>query len=126
MSNRIPTVILGLVAVATFVYPFAVYAGINIIGAAGLSLILLCLLIARVIVRGDFDKPEQYAQLLLVGSLCILAAWRNSEAILRYYPVAMSLGFSAFFLLSLNAEMTLVERFARVFMDEIEQHQRRQ
>lgn len=121
---KFPRLLFGIIGIATVVYPFIVYTSLNKIGPATLSLVLFFLLLGRVILRGEFDKPEQYAQLGLVGSLCLLAAWRDSELILRYYPVAMSLGFSLFFAISLRAEMTLVERVARIFTDEIEQHQR--
>lgn len=114
-----------LIGIATFAYPFIVYTSLNHIGSATLSIVLFILLLARVILRGEYDKPEQYAQLGLVGSLCLFAAWRDSELILRYYPVAMSLCFSLFFAISLWSEMTLIERFARLFVkDPIEQHQR--
>lgn len=121
---QFPRIIIALVGIATIAYPFIVYTSLNTIGPASLSVVLFCLLLARVILRGEFDKPEQYAQLGLVGTLCLLAAWRDSELILRYYPVAMSLGFSLFFAISLWADETLIERFARMFVSNIEQHQR--
>ncbi len=122
---RFPKVLFAAIGIATFAYPFIVYTSLNHIGSATLSIVLFVLLLARVILRGEYDKPEQYAQLSLVGSLCLLAAWRDSELILRYYPVAMSLCFSLFFAISLRGEITLVERFARLFVkEEIEQHQR--
>lgn len=120
-----PQVILfGAIAVATAVYPFIVYTGLNQFGPAPLSLVLFGLLLGRVILRGEYHQPEQYAQLALVGSLCLLAAWQKSELILRYYPVAMSLGFAGFFAISLKAKTTLIERFASVFVKDIEEHQR--
>ena len=119
-----PRVLFTLIGIATVAYPFIVYTSLNQIGPATLSIVLFVLLLARVLLRGEFGQPEQYAQLGLVGSLCLLAAWRDSELILRYYPVAMSLGFSLFFAISLWSETTLVERFARLFIDDIEQHQR--
>ena len=120
-----PQVILFVViAVATAGYPFIVYTGLQEFGPTVLSLVLFGLLLGRVILRGDYHQPEQYAQLALVGSLCLLAAWQKSETLLRYYPVAMSLGFAGFFAISLRSETTLVERFARVFVKDIEEHQR--
>ncbi len=121
---RPQALLVAAVAVATAVYPLIVYTGIQQVGPAILSLVLLGLLLGRVILRGDYHQPEQYVQLLLVGGLCLLAAWHKSETILRYYPVAMSLGFSGFFAISLRSEVTLVERFARVFVQDIEDHQR--
>ncbi|RBP53725.1 hypothetical protein [Arenicella xantha] len=114
----------AVIAVATAGYPFIVYSGLTAFGPAALSLVLFGLLLARVILRGDYHQPEQYAQLLLVGALCLLAAWRDSEMILRYYPVAMSLGFASFFAISLRASETLIERFASVFVKDIQPHQR--
>lgn len=121
---RTQALLVAAVAIATAVYPLIVYTGIQQVGPSVLSLILFALLVGRVILRGDYHQPEQYVQLLLVGSLCLFAAWQKSEAILRYYPVAMSLGFAGFFAISLRAETTLVERFASVFVKDIEEHQR--
>jgi len=121
---RTKVILFAVIAVVTAAYPFIVYTGLNEFGPANLSLVLFGLLLARVVLRGDYHQPEQYAQLILVGSLCLLAAWFKSENLLRYYPVAMSLGFAGFFAVSLRAETTLVERFARVFVTDIEEHQR--
>jgi len=113
------------IAIATAVYPFIVYTGLSEFGPTTLSLVLFGLLLARVILRGEYHQPEQYAQLSLVGSLCLFAAWQKSELILRYYPVAMSLGFAGFFAISLYSKTTLIERFASVFVKDIAEYQRR-
>jgi len=99
------------IAVATLVYPFIVFTSIERIGPASLSMVLFCLLVARVVVRRRFKDPEQYVQLMLVGSLCLMAAWRESEILLRFYPVAMNFAFSLFFFYSLTKELTLIEKF---------------
>ncbi|GHA14572.1 membrane protein [Arenicella chitinivorans] len=122
---RFKLALFAAIAIATAVYPFVVYTGLNAFGPASLSLVLFALLLGRVVLRGQYRMPEQYAQLALVGSLCLLAAWRDSETILRYYPVAMSLGFSIFFAISLCAETSLVERFASLRVTRIEPHQKR-
>jgi len=116
--------LLAVIAIATAVYPFVVYTGLNEYGPTVLSLILFILLFARVVLRGDFNKPEQWLQLILVGSLCLVAAWLKSELLLRYYPVLMSVGFAVFFAISLRTERSLVERFASIFKSDIEPHQR--
>lgn len=121
---RAQAALFAVIAVVTAGYPFIVYSGLTAFGPAALSLVLFALLLARVVMRGDYHQPEQYAQLLVVGSLCLLAAWRDSELILRYYPVAMSLGFAGFFAISLRAKETLIERFASVFVSDIQAHQR--
>lgn len=121
---RPQAILFGAVAVATAVYPLIVYNGIQHLGPSVLSLILFFLLLGRVVLRGEYHQPEQYVQLVLVGGLCLFAAWQKSELVLRFYPVAMSLAFACFFAISLRAETTLIERFARVFVKDIEEHQR--
>lgn len=108
-----------MIAIVTVAYPFIVYFSLDKFGPSLLSFALLVILIARVIIRGEFQRPEQYAQLILVGGLCIIAAWFNSEELLRYYPVMMNLAFAGFFAISLSTETSLVERFAEMFMDEV-------
>lgn len=121
---RPQAILFGAVAIATAVYPLIVYNGIQQLGPSVLSLILFFLLLGRVVLRGDYHQPEQYVQLVLVGGLCLFAAWQKSELVLRFYPVAMSLGFACFFAISLRTETTLIERFASVFVKDIEEHQR--
>ena len=122
---RLKAALLALIAIATLVYPFVVYSSLKLFGPAPLSLVLLALLVARVVLRGDFRQPEQRVQFLLVGALCLLAALFQSEVLLKYYPAVMSLCFSVFFLGSLWGEQTLVERFARIFTQDFEPFQLR-
>jgi len=117
--------LVAVILIVTLVYPFIVFTSIERIGPASLSIVLFCLLVARVIVRGRFKEPEQYIQLALVGSLCLIAAWQESEFLLRFYPVAMNLVFSVFFFLSLRKDVTLIEKFSQYFVTNPEQHQRR-
>lgn len=114
-----------LIVVATVVYPFIVYHSLDRWGPANLAWCLLVLLVARVLVRQDFQKPEQYMQLMVVGGLCVLAAVFNSERLLRYYPVAMSVAFAGFFALSLRTEKPLIERFAALSGKQFDQPQKR-
>jgi len=120
---RAHIILFVIIAGITAVYPFIVYTGLNEFGPSMLSLVLFALLLARVVLRGDYHQPEQYAQLLLVGSLCLVAAWLQSELLLRFYPVLMSLGFAGFFALSLRTPHSLIERFARTFISDVEPHQ---
>ncbi len=112
-------ILFSLIAIVTVAYPFIVYFSLDKFGPSLLSLALFIILLARVIIRGEFQRPEQYAQLILVGGLCVIAAWFNSEELLRYYPVMMNLAFAGFFMLSLSTETSLVERFAEMFMKEV-------
>jgi len=121
---RLRTLVFGGLAILTVFYPMVIYLGLNQFGPAVLGLVLFFLLLARLALKGGFRQAEQIVQLLMVGGLCLLAAWQKSETILRYYPVAMNLCFAGFFAISLRGEMTLVERFARAFVKDIEEHQR--
>jgi uncharacterized membrane protein len=112
-----------LIATATVGYPFIVYSSLDYWGPANLAWLLLALLVARVLMRNDFKQPEQYMQLLLVGSLCLVAALFDSEQLLRYYPVAMSIAFGAFFLVSLRTDKSLIERFAGLGGTDYSAHQ---
>ena len=113
------SVFFAVIAVVTVAYPFVVYFSLNTFGVAPLALVLFLIMLIRVIVRGEYKQPEQYAQLILVGGLCVVAAWFNSETLLRYYPVMMNLAFAGFFAISLSTDRPLVERFASIFMNEI-------
>ena len=79
-------------------------------------------MLGRVILRRDYARPEQWLQLILIGSLCLVAAWLQSESLLRFYPVVMNLAFSGLFLHSLSTDTCLAERFARVFSTSVPEH----
>ncbi len=113
------SILFAVIAVITVAYPFVVYFSLNRFGVAPLALVLFLIMLVRVIVRGEFKQPEQYAQLILVGGLCVVAAWFNSEALLRYYPVMMNLAFAGFFAISLSTDRPLIERFASMAVKEI-------
>jgi len=121
---RSQAILIAAIAIATLVYPFIVFTSIERVGPASLSIVLFCLLVARVIIRRRFKDPEQYVQLMLVGSLCLMAAWMKSETLLRFYPVAMNLAFSLFFFYSLTKEVTLIEKFSQYMVKDPEPYQR--
>jgi uncharacterized membrane protein len=111
--------IFAFIAIVMIAYPFIVYVSLDSFGPSLLSYVLFILLLIRIIVRGEFHQPEQFIQLTLVGSLCLIAAWFNSEQLLRYYPVMMNFSFAVFFALSLMTDTSLVERFGRLFVKDI-------
>ncbi len=113
------TIIFALIGIVTFAYPFIIYFSLDSFGPSILAYVLFIIILIRVVIRGDFKKPEQFVQLTLVGGLALIAAWFNSEELLRYYPVMMNLAFAGFFALSLTTDTSLVERFGRMFVKEI-------
>lgn len=120
-----PILMIGAIAVVTAIYPFVVYFGINYFAPASLALMLFVLLLVRFLLLGAHRRVAQFVQLLLVGVLCLLVVWFQSEELLRYYPVLMNLGFAAFFWFSLNTDQPLIERFASVFIRDISVHAKR-
>ncbi|MBX2849933.1 MAG: septation protein IspZ [Acidiferrobacterales bacterium] len=117
MSQR--ALVFTLVAAIAAVYPFLIYFGLSEYGIRTLAICLLVILSLRVLLWQQFKKPEKIALLLLIFLLCGLAAWLRSEAILRYYPVLMNLGFGGVFLLSLRTEQPLIERLMSLVIKDL-------
>ena len=111
-----------LICAVTLLYPFIIYEGIAVLGPSFLAKFLLLLVLGRVLLRGEFRKPGQWVQLVSISALCLLAAWLESESLLRFYPVVMNLAFAALFLFSLFTPQPLIERFARMFSREVPPH----
>lgn len=123
MKSR--SLVFVIIALLTAIYPFAVYFGISHYGPTPLALVLLSVLIARALFAGERMKTAQTIQLALVGGLCLFAICLQSESLLLYYPVIMSLCIAGFFWFSLSTELPLIERFASVFKNEISDHAKR-
>jgi len=94
---RPQAILFAIIAVVTVVYPFIVFTSIEKVGPASLSLVL---------------------------TLCLMAAWFDSEVLLRFYPVMMNLAFSLFFFMSLRQEVSLIERFSQFFVKNPAPYQR--
>lgn len=108
------TLLYAIIALLAVAYPFAVYYGLKHYSASVFAWILFALLIVRVVVKGNYKEPSQWMQLVVVGVFCIIVVVMNSENLLRYYPVLMSLGFSALFAFSLRSKTSLIERFVKM------------
>ena len=112
----------SLVAAITVIYPIVIYFGIEQFGVSAMAFILFVLLVLRIVIIGKIKQPGQWSIPLLVGGLCLVAAWLDSEALLRYYPVLMNGIFASFFLISLTDKQSLIERIARNFKKKISPH----
>ena len=108
--------------VVTALYPFAIYFGLAHFQPASLALVLFGVLLLRFLLLADDKTPVQALPVVLVGCLCLMVAWFQSETLLRYYPVLMNLSFAGLFWFSLRGEKTLIERFAGVLNKEFDQH----
>lgn len=112
MSHR--ALIFVLVALAGAAYPFVVYFTASEYGIRPLAIILSVILTLRVLLWQQFSRFEKIVLMTLIFLLCAFAAWRQSETLLRYYPVLMNLGFAVVFLLSLRSATPLIERLAGI------------
>lgn len=107
-------VIGALIGLVTVTYPFVVYYGLSHYGPSVFAVFLFILLLLRLVIKGSYHEPSQWLQLVVVGGFCLIVAIVNSEQMLRFYPVLMSLGFSALFAFSLKSKTSLIERFAKM------------
>jgi len=113
------TIIFSLVAIIAAVYPFLIYFGLNKFGIQPLALLLLFVSGIRILLWQQFKLAEKIILVVLLTILCSFAIWLNSEALLRYYPVLMNLGFSAVFLLSLRTKQPLIERIMSTMVKDL-------
>ncbi len=118
MSQR--ALIFFAIAVVTAIYPVIIYFGLNHFGPRTLALIFIVALFVRAWLWEMFTRPEKIIYVILVGGLCLFAAWIQSEQLLRYYPVLMNFAIASFFAVSLFSDKTLIERFASVFERKID------
>ncbi|MFT5612148.1 MAG: putative membrane protein [Polaribacter sp.] len=109
----------GFVALLTALYPIVIYYGLNQYGPRALALLLFLVLLVRSFYWKAFKFSEKLFYLLLVGTLCAVAAWFESELMLRYYPVLMNFGIASFFAFSLFTEQPLIERLASLMKTEL-------
>ena len=115
----------GFIALLTAGYPIVIYYGLNQYGPRALALLLFLVLLVRSFYWKAFKFSERLFYLLLLGTLCAVVAWFESEQMLRYYPVLMNFGIALFFAFSLFTEQPLIERFASLMKTELNTSARR-
>jgi len=113
------TIIFSLVAIIAAVYPFLIYFGLNAYGIKPLAILLLVVSGLRIILWQQFKRTEKIILVSLLTLLCGLAILLNSQALLRFYPVLMNIGFSAVFLLSLRTKQPLIERIMSAMIKDL-------
>ena len=101
----------GVLAAA---YPFAVYFGLDLIEPRTLALIVAVAAGLRVLQVKRIFGAADVAALGATALLAAAVAWSNSETLLKFYPVVVSLGLLASFGLTLKYGPPMVERFARL------------
>lgn len=107
-----------LQALLWMVYPLAVLLGLNFMSARYVALCLVAALLLRyaqgarrfLTTLSGLERGLCAAQLALAATVALT----DSEAVLRFYPVAVNVGMLALFGVSLMRPPSMVERFARL------------
>jgi len=107
--------ILGLLLAVLFIaFPFVIHYGLRYIEPTFFSAILFILLIIRTIFTPSDNKWGKAIMIVVVTVYCSAIAFFDSEQLLRYYPVLISLYVALLFFLSLFDKESLVETFAKL------------
>lgn len=102
---------LGLVLVGVL-YPFAVYYGIEHFAPWQFALLLGVLWLGRALTAEK--RPGTLVTAVAAIGFCLLLGWFDSPALLRWYPVLISVSMLSLFGLSLIYGPPIVERLARL------------
>ncbi|MCA9690113.1 MAG: hypothetical protein KC636_10930 [Myxococcales bacterium] len=122
MSARRSRVAAVLGAILTATYPLAVYIGLTRFSARGLGLVLLVALVPGLALRiGSIDRARLSAHLwpvlrvpLSVAAIVAVAALLDERQLFLWLPVLINLMLLGQFAASLRAEVSMIERFARL------------
>jgi uncharacterized membrane protein len=103
----------GIIGFVMFLYPLAVYLGIQTLQPWKISAALLVILLVRFCL---FPADKQWGRVLVgVGALYFLfAVWDKSALSLRFYPVVVNLCLFLLFAVSLAYPPPAIERLARL------------
>ena len=102
---------LGLLMVG-LIYPFAVYFGLEHLTPRMFALLLGALWLARLLSGKQTTLTRTTGVMAL--AFCLLLGLADSDALLRWYPVLISLALLGLFGSSLLSGMPVVERLARL------------
>lgn len=107
--NRLLGAVLLLVGLA---YPFAVYFGMDRFSPRHFALLLGVLWLARALTGPQ--SPDKRVMTVAVLIFCAVLWFYQEPALLRWYPVLISVFMLSFFGLSLRYGRPLIERLARL------------
>ncbi|WP_413044383.1 hypothetical protein [Pseudomonas sp. YJ42] len=115
-ANASRLIALGLL-LAGLAYPFAVYLGLEHLSPRLFALLLGALWLARMF----SGKQTPLSRTLATAALlfCLLLGLAGEPALLRWYPVLISLALLGLFAGSLCSGMPIIERFARLSEPEL-------
>lgn len=107
---------LGLL-LAGLAYPFVVYMGLEYLSPRLFALLLGALWLARILSGKQTPLSRTIAGVALV--FCLLLGMAGEPALLRWYPVLISLALLGLFAVSLCSGMPIIERLARLSEPEL-------
>jgi len=111
MLKKILPLVLAILFVA---FPFFVHYGLRYVDPVVFAAILFVLLMVRAWLTPSDNKIGKAVMLSIIILYCASIAFFDSELLLRYYPVLISLYVALMFFLSLFDNESLVERFAKL------------
>lgn len=99
-----------------FLYPFAIYFGLQYFEPNYLAVILLGLLISRVaLLKSTLNKMPWVLPATVLGAIAILFSfWFDSVVGFKLYPVMVNVSMLAVFIYSYFKPPTVIETFARL------------
>ena len=115
-ANASRLIALGLL-LAGLAYPFAVYLGLEHLSPRLFALFLGALWLARIFSGKQTPLSRTLATIALL--FCLLLGLAGEPALLRWYPVLISLALLGLFAGSLCSGMPIIERLARLSEPEL-------
>lgn len=115
-ANASRLIALGLL-LAGLAYPFAVYLGLEHLSPRLFALLLGALWLARIFSGKQTPLSRTVATVALL--FCLLLGLAGEAALLRWYPVLISLALLGLFAGSLCSGMPIIERLARLSESEL-------
>lgn len=115
-ANASRLIALGLL-LAGLAYPFAVYLGLEHLSPRLFALLLGALWLARMFSGRQTPLSRTLAMVALL--FCLLLGLAGEPALLRWYPVLISLALLGLFTGSLCSGMPIIERLARLSEPEL-------
>ncbi|GGW84913.1 hypothetical protein [Alteromonas halophila] len=117
MQRRPPMASPGLsllIVVLALAYPFLVYQFVDSVRPLWFACVLFLAFTLRFMLLGQARQRSDTLMFGVVTAFCLGVAMLNSQQLLKFYPVLMSVGMGLIFLVSLSKEQCLIDKFARL------------
>jgi uncharacterized membrane protein len=117
-TSLVPALVFCLIAA----YPVLVLLGLQHAKPGMMGALLLFSLLWQAKTNGKSNSKAQQLMLLLSALYTVVLIIKDSELLLRFYPVVVNSGVGVFFLLSLRNESPALTSYAKRFGMEIPEH----